>query len=153
MTKRLPLAAILSLALLGIAPPVVAPPVVTTPVVRTTAKPGIVESPSVRPGVTPTPNALFEQRHERLVYGTITAIREKTLIVVRLRNGYAQRVDMTDVLRTGHYSAPLFVGKIVAVTGRMEPTGLLLASTVTRAQSLKGMQTDRWILTPESPRP
>ncbi|HTU81384.1 MAG TPA: DUF5666 domain-containing protein [Candidatus Acidoferrales bacterium] len=134
----LPLAAVLLASLTGLAPTTA----VKVPLERTT-----------RPGTTPTPSALYEATHVRLIYGTITAIRNKTEIVVRLRTGYAQRVDATEVLRTGRYSAPLFVGKLVAVTGHLEAGGAILATSITRATTLKHTGQDRWLGPTPTPRP
>ncbi|MBV8491031.1 MAG: hypothetical protein JO199_10935 [Candidatus Eremiobacteraeota bacterium] len=131
MKTTLPYAALV-VALLGVA----APPPAGTPI-------------KLHPLGSPTPNAIYMENHERIVYGTVSKIESKSAIVVKLRNGYPQRVDMTEVLRTGRYSAPIFIGKIVAVTGRIEPaTGALRASTLVRATKLPQMkeEPDRWVV-------
>lgn len=143
MMKTLLFAAATVLALAGVAPPP-APHATLAPL-----------APLARPGVSPTPNAAFEATHQRLVYGTIAAIHSKALIVVKLRSGYQQRVDTTDVMRTGHYSAPLFVGKLVAITGRLEPTGVLVATSISRTHKLPmpKEEPDRWLAPVPTPRP
>jgi hypothetical protein len=162
MMKKALVATLALLASAAFAPP--APmggggPIMVHPIVRPTStpivfpRPSIAPSTSPRPGVSATPSPVYYANRLRIVYGTIASIRMKTELVVRLRSGYPQRVDATRAIRTGRYSAPLFVGKIVAVMGRMQPSGIIDAMAVTRMPKLDlRTQPDRWIQL-QTPRP
>ena len=154
-------------ALCGAAPPpVMNPPLVhatTAPSVTATMAPGgprrATPTPSPSPGAlghpTPAPNPVLMATRTRIVYGTIASFTAatKTFFIMRLRSGIVQRVDATQAIRTGRYSYPLFIGKYVAVTGKVQTTGILEAETISRAPNLKNMPEDRWIVPAPTPRP
>jgi hypothetical protein len=74
-------------------------------------------------------------------YGTIVAIRGAQL-VVRLRNGRTQAIDDTRAVAANDYSAPLFLGKLVAVDGTFAQ-GVFSAQHIYRLSNLQGLQNDR----------
>ena len=86
---------------------------------------GFSERPHAKPA------ALAANRTNRVVYGKIDAIKAN-IIAVRTRNGRELRVDATDVLKSGMYSAPLFVGKLVSISGYYDTARTLHAATITR---------------------
>jgi hypothetical protein len=73
-------------------------------------------------------------------YGTIVAMRGSRL-VVRLRNGRTQPVDDTRAVAANDYSAPLFLGKFVAVDGTFAQ-GVFSAQHIYRLSNLQGLQND-----------
>ena len=78
-------------------------------------------------------NALAHSTHT--LYGTIASVKGPRL-VVRTRGGRLQQVDASDALAAGTYSAPLFIGKVVAVGGFYDASKMLHAQTVTRMTRL-----------------
>lgn len=78
-------------------------------------------------------NALGGATH--ILYGTISSVKGAAL-VVRTRGGRLQPVDATQALAAGTYSAPLFVGKVVAVNGYYDAAKTLHAQSVTRMTKL-----------------
>ena len=86
-------------------------------------------------GVAERPHAsrppLGTQPNNRMLYCRIETIRGNVL-TVRARNGRRWRVDASEALRNGTYSAPLFVGKLVSITGYIDTTHTLHAATITR---------------------
>ncbi len=68
---------------------------------------------------------------EHVVYGTITQI-QGSVLTVALRDGRQRRVDASPAIRSGTYSAPLYVGKIVAIAGSYEADGTLSATTISK---------------------
>ena len=86
---------------------------------------GLSDPAPARKPLVATPNS------DRLLYGRIEKISGNVLLV-RARNGRVLRVDATDALRDGTYSAPLFVGKLVLVAGYYDAAKLLHAESVTR---------------------
>jgi hypothetical protein len=65
------------------------------------------------------------------VFGTIATLT-KTAFVLRTRTGRTIAVNAADAISSGRYSAPLFVGKVVVVSGPIDAHGVLYAQTVTR---------------------
>lgn len=63
--------------------------------------------------------------------GAIEALG-RTAFALRLRSGRLQRIDATDALASGRVSAPLYVGKLVDVTGSYDQRHVLHAETITR---------------------
>jgi hypothetical protein len=74
-------------------------------------------------------------KNDRRLYGRIEAIKS-SILLVRARTGRNVRVDMTDALRTGMYSAPLFAGKLVMITGYYDNVRTLHAQIVMRESRL-----------------
>ena len=74
-------------------------------------------------------------RNDRMLYGRIETIRGNAL-EVRSRTGRLLRVDASDAVRSGTYSAPLFVGKLVLITGYYDAAQTLHAQTITRQARL-----------------
>jgi hypothetical protein len=70
-------------------------------------------------------------KNDRRLYGRIDAIKTSTLLV-RARTGRDVRVDASEALRSGMYSAPLFVGKLVMITGYYDAARTLHAQVITR---------------------
>jgi hypothetical protein len=60
---------------------------------------------------------------------------------VRLRNGRTQPVDDTRAVAANDYSAPLFLGKFVAVDGTFAQ-GVFSAQHIYRLSNLQGLQND-----------
>ncbi len=69
--------------------------------------------------------------NDRRLSGQIQSIKASTLLI-RARNGREMRVDASDAIRSGMYSAPLFVGKAVMITGYYDSARTLHAQTITR---------------------
>jgi hypothetical protein len=65
------------------------------------------------------------------VFGTIASLT-KTAFVLRTRTGRTIDVNAADAISSGRYSEPLFVGKVVVVTGPTDAHGVLYAQTVIR---------------------
>ncbi len=72
---------------------------------------------------------------EHVLYGRIDALRA-SLLSLRTRGGDVVRVDAEEALRSGNYSAPLFVGKVVVVRGVYDATRTLRADSVIRMGQL-----------------
>ncbi len=91
-----------------------------------------VNTPS---GVTPAgkPKPYVVPPHT--VYGQIARLTA-TSFLLKLRSGRMLTVDDTLAVASGHYSAPLFVGKYVEVAGTVGTTGVLVAETITRMQQI-----------------
>ena len=70
-----------------------------------------------------------------ILYGTISSVKGPALLV-RTRSGRVQSVDASDALAAGTYSAPLFVGKVVAIGGYYDASKTLHAQTVARMTKL-----------------
>jgi hypothetical protein len=79
--------------------------------------------------VTPEPAVPNGPKHQ--VFGTITKL-SKTEFVMRTRAGRLIDVDAAPAIAAGLYSAPLFVGKVVVVTGPIDAHGVMYAKTVIR---------------------
>lgn len=65
------------------------------------------------------------------ISGAIVSIHAN-MLGLRLRNGRTQPIDATDAFASGRVSAPLFLGKLVAVTGSYDARHVMLAETITR---------------------
>jgi hypothetical protein len=65
------------------------------------------------------------------VFGTISKLA-KTEFVLRTRAGRLIDVDAAPAIAAGLYSAPLFVGKVVVVSGPLDAHGVLYAKTIIR---------------------
>jgi hypothetical protein len=65
------------------------------------------------------------------IFGTIVTLT-KTEFGLRTRAGRTIVVNAADAISSGRYSAPLFVGKVVLVSGPTDAHGVLYAQTVTR---------------------
>jgi hypothetical protein len=81
----------------------------------------------VAPAPTPLPASAFTHG----AFGEIARL-EPSGFVLRLRSGRALVVDASDAIASGRYSAPIFVGKLVLVTGAIDGAGHFRAETVTR---------------------
>jgi hypothetical protein len=79
------------------------------------------------PAATPLPAAAFAHS----AFGQIARL-EPGGFVMRLRSGSALVVDASDAIASGRISQPLFVGKLVVVTGALQTGGRFRAETVTR---------------------
>jgi len=79
----------------------------------------------------PRPAPLAAKAPEHAVFGTIASLKGARF-VLRLRTGRTLPVDASAAIASGRFSAPLFVGKIVVVTGTLDAAGTLHALTVTR---------------------
>jgi hypothetical protein len=86
-------------------------------------------APSIRRAAPPTPLPASAFAHD--AFGEIARL-EPGGFVLRLRSGRALVVDASDAIASGRYSSPLFVGKLVVVTGGIDATGRFHAETVTR---------------------
>jgi len=75
---------------------------------------------------------------QHTVFGSITKL-EKKLFVVRLRSGRTLDVDASDAVDSGRFSAPLFVGKVVVMTGTVDAHGIFYAQSVTRFSRIDTM--------------
>jgi hypothetical protein len=86
-------------------------------------------APAIRhaPAATPLPAAAFAHS----AFGQIARLQTGGF-VMRLRSGRALVVDASDAIASGRISQPLFVGKLVVVTGALEAGGRFRAETVTR---------------------
>jgi hypothetical protein len=78
---------------------------------------------------TPAPRATH------VVYGTLNFVRGSAL-VLQTRRGALIHVDAAAAIASGMYSAPLFVGKVVAVGGYYDASRVLHASNVQRLSKL-----------------
>lgn len=65
------------------------------------------------------------------IFGTIVALRPGAF-TLRPRRGHVLRVDDSAVLKSGLYSAPLFVGKAVLVIGTYDTVGVFRTTNVQR---------------------
>lgn len=79
--------------------------------------------------VTPVPAVPSGPNHQ--VFGTITKLT-KTEFVMRTRAGRLIDVDAAPAIAAGLYSAPLFVGKVVVVSGPTDAHGVMYAKTIIR---------------------
>ncbi len=86
-------------------------------------------APTIRHAAPPTPLPASAFAHD--VFGEIVRLYP-TGFVLRLRSGRALTVDASSAIASGRFSQPLFVGKIVLVTGGIDSRGTFLAETVTR---------------------
>ncbi len=73
------------------------------------------------------------------IFGTITALQSPQL-TLRSIAGATVHVDASVAIKSGDYSAPLFVGKRVLVTGTTGPNGVFRAVSVDRVDSLRGVR-------------
>jgi hypothetical protein len=69
------------------------------------------------------------QDHE--IFGEIAKLA-KPFFTLRIRSGRILEVDASRAIATDEYSAPLFVGKLVVVKGKLDARGIIHADTVTR---------------------
>jgi len=83
------------------------------------------------PVATPVPATTVPSGPTHQIFGTISQLA-KTQFVLRLRTGRTINVNAADAISSGRYSAPLFVGKVVVVTGPLDAHGVLYAQTVVR---------------------
>jgi hypothetical protein len=88
-----------------------------------------------RPNTVPTSLA---PKANHVVFGRLEFVKGP-LLTLRTRSGRLWSVNATEALRSGNYSAPLFVGKIVEVDAYLNRSNVLQASGVMRMGSL-----DRW---------
>jgi hypothetical protein len=65
------------------------------------------------------------------VFGRIELLG-RTTFVLRLRSGRRLPVDASAAIASGRFSSPLFIGKVVVLTGTIRPNGIFDAVTVTR---------------------
>jgi hypothetical protein len=65
------------------------------------------------------------------LFGSIANLKG-TRFTLRLRTGRTLPVDASAAIDSGRFSAPLFVGKLVVVTGALDAAGTLHALTVSR---------------------
>ena len=86
-------------------------------------------APAIRRIAPPTPLPASAFAHD--VFGEIVRLYPGGF-VLRLRSGRALTVDASSAIASGRFSQPLFVGKIVLVTGGVDSRGTVLAETVTR---------------------
>jgi hypothetical protein len=84
-----------------------------------------------QPRPTPLPASAFAHS----AFGEIVRIGP-TVFVLRLRSGRPLTVDATEAIEAGRTSEPLFVGKLVVVTGSIDSRGTFEAQTVTRLSNL-----------------
>ncbi len=84
-----------------------------------------------QPRATPMPASAFAHS----AFGEIVRMGP-TVFVLRLRSGRQLTVDATDAIQSGRTSEPLFVGKLVVVTGSLDSRGTFEAQTVTRLSNL-----------------
>ena len=66
------------------------------------------------------------------IYGTIARIVGTTLTVA-LRDGRSQQVDATAAIAAHTYAAPLYIGKLVTITGEYGADGTLHATTISNS--------------------
>ena len=76
-------------------------------------------------------------KNDRRLYGRIDAIKA-SILLVKARTGRDVRVDASDALRSGLYSAPLFVGKLVMISGYYDSLRTLHAQIITRETRIDG---------------
>ena len=84
-----------------------------------------------QPRATPLPASAFAHS----AFGEIVRMGP-TVFVLRLRSGRPLTVDATEAIQAGRTSEPLFVGKLVVVTGSLDSRGTFEAQTVTRLSNL-----------------
>ena len=72
------------------------------------------------------------------IFGTITAVQSPQL-TLRSVDGTTVHDDATQAIKSGDYSAPLFIGKRVLVTGTAGADGVFQAVSVSRQSSLRGL--------------
>jgi hypothetical protein len=68
---------------------------------------------------------------EHVMFGKIARL-SGPYFALQLRTNRVVNVDATLAVQSGAYSAPLFVGKIVMVTGKLDASGTLHANAVSR---------------------
>jgi len=68
-------------------------------------------------------------------YGTIVSLNLPRF-KLRLRNGHDLTVDASSAIKSDSYSAPLFAGKFVAVSGKLDAKGVFDAVSVSRFTSI-----------------
>ena len=105
------------------------------------AKPGVLlaqshSAPVLRGGIDPGRTIGIDRvRHN--VFGTIVSIaRTRTDFVMRTRGGRLFAVDGAEAMASGRFSAPLFIGKVVLVSGGIDARHVLHATAVTRMTRL-----------------
>jgi hypothetical protein len=86
-------------------------------------------APAIRHAAPPTPLPASAFAHD--AFGQITRLQPSGFIM-RLRSGRALVVDASDAIASGRFSAPMYVGKLVVVTGAIDASGTFRAETVTR---------------------
>ncbi len=92
-------------------------------------------SRGVPDGARASPPATRVPGNDHVLYGRIDALRG-AILTVRTRSGGLQRVDASAALRSGAYSEPLFVGKIVRIHGSYDTSRTLQAQSVMRTGQL-----------------
>jgi len=95
---------------------------------QSTRHPDVIRS---QPRPTPMPASAFAHS----AFGEIVRMGP-TVFVLRLRSGRPLTVDATEAIQAGRTSEPLFVGKLVVVTGNIDSRGTFEAQTVTRLSNL-----------------
>ena len=70
-------------------------------------------------------------KNDRLLYGRIETVNGNILLV-RTRGGRVLRVDGSDAIKSGMYSAPLFIGKLISISGFYDDARTLHAQSITR---------------------
>ncbi len=71
------------------------------------------------------------------VFGTIVSVvPTKTAFVMRARNGRLFNVDAASAIANGRFSGPLFLGKVVLVSGGLDARHVFRAVSVTRMTRL-----------------
>ncbi len=108
------------------------------------ARAGVVHAAVVRPSH-PVPVASKTWRSvppgPHTVFGTIAAL-DGAAVTIRLRSGRLVPIDATAALANGAFSAPLFVGKMVAVDGAVQ-NGKFVAAHIIRLTNLADFPPDR----------
>ncbi|MBD5655963.1 MAG: hypothetical protein IAI50_12400 [Candidatus Eremiobacteraeota bacterium] len=99
------------------------------------AQPHPLAQKQISRGATSHVRASPQPRVMHVVYGTLTLVRSTTLML-RTRRGIFLHVDAAPAVEAGTYSAPFFVGKIVAVGGYFDAAHVLHASSVMRLTRL-----------------
>jgi FtsP/CotA-like multicopper oxidase with cupredoxin domain len=79
----------------------------------------------------PATAAALQALGEHAVYGTIVQV-DGDVLTVALRDGRQLRVDAEAAVRSGRYSAPLFAGKIVVISGSYGADGTLEAAVISK---------------------
>jgi hypothetical protein len=93
----------------------------------------IVPRLPVKPVVRETPLALSAIAHS--AFGKIASFGPPGF-VLRLRSGRLLVVDDSAAVASGRMSMPLFLGKLVVVSGALGPRGTFVAQTVTRMERI-----------------
>lgn len=83
------------------------------------------------PRATPLPRLPSVAGRAHDVSGAIVSLSGNS-VSLRLRDGRVLSIDATDAIASGRFSAPLFVGKFVEVTGPVDLHRVLHAQTITR---------------------